>query len=417
MDRAIARRPAWRRYGGYAAGAILVAAVAVGLQARSGGHVYRVPVNRLTLGTVTEGAFEDFIALRGNAAPLLTAHLAADQGGRVKEVLVEDGATVAAGQPLIILGNPALELQVASHQASTASQINMLENTELQLEQTRFKYQHDLLDIDHEISKLKGELGRDKILLDGNALAPATYRQEEEEYAYEQALRTAIIASRDAEQRVRTTQLTQLRKTLASLAESSTIADASIAALTIRAPMDGRLTALDAEVGQSKPLGAVLGQVDSLDRFKLVAQVDEFYLGRVLPGQAALFTIDARDSRAKVVKIYPQVANGTFKMDLDFDGVPPAGLHTGQAIEMKLELGSTAHALLLPNGPFYQSTGGNWAFVLAPDGRSAVRRSVRLGRRNPDYVEVVEGLRPGERIIVSDYQAFQTMDRIAFETP
>ncbi len=194
------------------------------------------------------------------------------------------------------------------------------------------------------------------------------------------------------------------------------IANAGVEALTIRAPMDGQLTALDAEVGQSKASGAVMGQVNSADRFKLTAQVDEFYLGHVTAGQEALFNIDGHDYRAHVSKVYPQVTSGTFKTDLYFDGAAPGGIHVGQAIDLKIELGGASRAVMLPNGPFYQDTGGNWVFVVTPDGKSAVRRNVRLGRRNPDFVEVTDGLKPGERVIVSGYEAYLKMDRVEFSS-
>ncbi len=417
MDRPLTQRPPWRRYGIYTIVGILVLGVAVLLLSGLGSHAYRVPLDRLTFGTVTRAPFEDFVAVRATAAPFATSYLTADQGGTVKEVLAEDGAAVKVGQPLILLANAPLQLQVISREADTASQINALENTKLQIEELRFKYQHDLLDIEHQISKLKGDLTRDKILLNGNAIAPATYAQEEEEYAYELKLREATIASRDAEQKVHANQINQLRETLQRLNNSIDTAKASLDALTIRAPTDGQLTALNAEVGQSKAQGAVLGQVDSLDHFKLTAQVDEFYLGRVALGQAALFTIEGHALKANISKIYPQIASGTFKVDFHFVGLTPEGIHTGQAIDIKLELGGAASALMLPNGPFYQETGGHWAFVVAPDGKHATRRNLRLGRRNPEYVEVLEGLSPGERVIVSGYEAFQKVDRIEFEKP
>jgi len=395
MDRTIAPKPRWRKYAPWAAGAVAVAAIATWALWGVGGNVYRVPANRLTIGTATEGPFEDYIAVRGAVAPYITAYLTTDQGGTVKQVLVEDGARVKSGQPLIILSNPALQLQVAAQQ--------------LQFEQTRFKYQHDLLDIEHQISKLKNDLTRDKILLDGNAIAPSTYKQEQEEYNYYVKLRAATIASENAEQRVRATQLTGQ-----AAGAKSDIANAGVEALTIRAPMDGQLTALEAEVGQSKAQGAVLGQVNSADRFKLTAQVDEFYLGRVVVGQETLFSVDGRDYRARVAKVYPQVTNGTFKVDLYFNGTAPAGIHVGQAIDLKVELGGASRAVMVPNGPFYQDTGGNWVFALDPTGRYAMRRNVRLGRRNPDHVEVVDGLKPGEKIIVSGYVAFLKMDRVEF---
>ena len=417
MDTPLVRAPAWRRFVPYGIGALLLLGVIVWLLAGANRHVYRVPIDRLTFGEVTLGPFEDFIAVRSTAAPFTTHYLTADQGGTVKEVLAEDGTTVKTGQPLIILVNTALQLQVASREADTASQINSLENTKLQLEETRFKYQHDLLDIEHQISKLTGDLARDKILLDGNAIAPALYKQEEEEYSYELKLRAATTASRDAEQKVRASQLTQLQETLARLNDSIATAKASLDALTVRAPTDGHLTALNAEVGQSKAPGTVLGQVDSLDRFKLTAQVDEFYLGRIVLGQVALFTSDGRDYKASIAKIYPQVANGTFRIDLNFDNPSPQGIHTGQAFDIRVELGRAATAKMLPNGPFYQETGGNWVFVVAPDGRYATRRNVRLGRRNPEHVEVLDGLQTGEKVIVSGYEAFQKIERVEFEKP
>ena len=397
QDRAIRRKPSWQRYALIGVAAFGIAGVAAWALIGSGGNVYRAPRAQLTIGTVTQGPFEDFIAVRGAVAPLITAYLTTDQGGTVKKVLLEDGATVKAGQPLIILSNPALQLQVAAQQ--------------LAFEQTRFKYEHDLLDIEHQISKLKGDLARDKILLDGNAIAPSTYHQEEEEYAYNLKLRAATIASRGVEQGVRATQLSGQAQTAGSHVD---IANAGVEALTIRAPMDGQLTALEAEVGQSKAQGAVLGQVNSADRFKLTAQVDEFYLGKVTLGQETRFSVDGREYRAKVAKVYPQVINGTFKVDMYFTGPVPSGIHVGQAMDLKVELGGASTAVMLPNGPFYQDTGGNWVFAITPGGNSATRRVVRLGRRNPDFVEVVDGLKPGEKVIVSGYEAYQKMDRVEF---
>jgi HlyD family secretion protein len=415
MDRHLAPSSWWRRYAPHALAGVVAVAITIWLLTGLGGRVYRIPLDHVTIATVTRGPFEDYIAVRGTAAPFTTHYLTAEQGGVVKQVLVEDGATVKAHQPLMVLSNGVLELQVASREADTESQVNALENTRLQLEDGRFRQQHDLLDIEHQIETLKGALARDKVLLDGNAVAPSIYAQEQADYAYQLKLREATVASGEKERQVRETQLVQLGKTLRRLNESVATAKASLEALTIRAPMDGRLTALDAEVGQSKAAGAVLGQVDSLDRFKLTAQVDEFYLGRVTTGQTALFSADGHDYRATVVKIYPQVANGIFRIDLHFADSLPREIHVGQAIDMRLELGDAATATRLSNGPFYQDTGGHWLFVVSPDGHYAVRRTVRLGRRNPDHVEVLEGVAPGEKVIVSGYEAFQKVDRVELE--
>jgi HlyD family secretion protein len=399
MDQPVTRSRRWRRYVPYAAaGMVAVGVIAWLLLQHSKGHVYRLPLNRVTIGTVTQGAFEDYIAVRGTVAPRVIDYLTTDQGGTVKQVLVEDGAMVKRGQKLIILSNPALQLQVAAQQIT--------------FEQTRFKYQHDLLDIEHQISQLKSNLARDKILLDGNAIAPSTYQQELADYQYSLKLRDATVASRDAEQRARATQLTGQ-----AAGTQTDIANAGVDALTMRAPMDGQLTALDAEVGQVKAQGAVLGQVNSADRFKLTAQVDEYYLGHMTVGLRSDFTIGTGVFKAEIAKVYPQVINGTFKVDLHFDGATPPDIHVGQAIDLKLELGGASQAVVVANGPFYQDTGGNWAFVVDPDGSYAERRNIRLGRRNPDYAEVVDGLKPGERIIVSGYEDFLKMDRVEFTKP
>ena len=415
MDRLLARPPAWRRYAPYAAAAALVSGVAAWLLHGIGISTYRVPADQLTIGAVTRGKFEDYIAVRGTVAPLTAFYLTTEQGGVVKQVLAEDGATVKAGQPLVMLSNAALRLQVASREADISSQINAIESTKLQLEDTRFKYQSQLLDIQHQLAVLKSDLARDKILLDGHAIAPMLYAQEQEQYRYELKLRDATIASRNSEQGLRASQLAQLGKTLAWLRDNIATARASLEGLTIRAPIAGQLTALDAKVGESKTSGAVLGEVDSLDRFKLTAQVDEFYLGRTALGQTALLSVGDRRFQAMVVKIYPQVSDGTFKVDLHFKGHAPQGITVGQAIDMRLELGGAATALMLPNGPFYQDTGGQWAFVLSPDGKYAVRRRIELGRRNPDHVEVLDGLEPGERVIVSSYQGFEHVERVELE--
>lgn len=417
MDKPLARPPAWRRYGPYVAAAVIVAAGAFWLLHGMGISTYRVSADQLTIGTVTRGKFEDYIAVRATVAPLTTFYLTTEQGGVVKQVLAQDGATVKAGQPLIVLSNAGLRLQVASREADISSQINAIESTKLQLEDTRFKYQSQLLDIEHQLAVLKSDLARDKILLDGHAIAPMLYAQDQEQYHYEVKLRHATIASRNAEQQLRAIQLAQLGKTLAWLKQNIATARASLDALTIRAPTAGQLTALDAKVGQSKVGGAVLGQVDSLDRFKLTAQVDEFYLGRIALGQSALFSVGGRNFRATIVKVHPQVADGTFKVDLHFDGPAPQGITVGQAIDTRLELGGAATALMLPNGPFYQDTGGQWAFVLTPDGKYATRRNIELGRRNPDYVEVLQGLEPGERVIISSYQGFRHVERVELEKP
>ncbi len=416
MDRMVSHPSFRRRYWLYAAAGGVAIGVAAWLLAGAGGRVYRVPEDRVTIGTVTRGAFEDFAAVRGTVAPYTTNYLTTDQGGAVKQVLVEDGTVVKAGQPILILANPVLQMQVAAREAETAREVSEVQNTQLQLEQTRLTYQQQLLEIQYQVETLTSDLERDKRLLQAQALAQATYEKDKARLSYEEKVRAAAVSSHAVMEKVRKEQLSQLKNTIGRLNANLDAAHQSLDALTIRASMDGQLTALNAEVGQSKAAGAVLGQIDSLDRFKLTAEVDEFYLGRVKVGQQAIPLINGRESKAKVGKLYPQISNGTFKIDLAFDGQVPAGIHNGQAVDLKLELGGTSKALMLPNGAFYQDTGGNWVFVLKENGHTATRRNVRLGRRNPESVEVLEGLVPGERVIVSSYAAYQNIDRVEIES-
>ncbi len=414
MDRVIAKAPPWRRYWPYGAAAAVALLAGTWLMIAGGGRVYRVPMDQVSIGTVASGAFEDFAAVRGTVAPFVTNYLTTDQGGTVKQILVEDGAIVKKDQPLIVLANPTLQLEVAAREADTARQMSEVENTRLQLEQTRLDHQKSLFEIDHDVESLTADIARDKRLFEAKALASATYEKDKSKLAYVLKVQSAIQVSHGKMEGIRREQLAQLKTTLVRLNTNLEAARQSIEALTIRAPMDGQLTALDALAGQSKPQGAVLGQVDSLDRFKLTAQVDEFYLGRVRTGQQAISSINGRDYKATVAKVYTQVSNGTFKVDLAFTGAVPAGVHNGQAVEIKLQLGGTTKALLLPSGPFYQDGGGTWVFLL--DGKTAKRRAVKLGRRNPEFVEVLEGLKPGDRVIVSSYSAYQNIDRVELES-
>jgi HlyD family secretion protein len=400
MDRPIPARPRWRRFAPWVGAGIVLLGAVVWTVTSTQDRSYRVLAKQLTLSTVAQRSFDDFIALRGTVAPLVTAYLTTDQGGTVRQVLVEDGAMVKSGQPLIVLSNPALQLQVAAQQ--------------LTFEQTRFAYEQQLLDIEHEISKLQAKLVRDKILLDGNAIAPSTYQEEADEYQYRLKMRAALIASRKVEQRVRSTELIGDRWEAGSGSRPD-IANAGIEALTIRAPMDGQLTALDAHVGESKAHGAVLGQVNSADRFKLTADIDEYYLGRVVVGQAAVIAANGRTYPARVAKLYPQVANGAFKTDFHLDREVPPSMHVGQTSELRVELGGTRDAIVVANGPFYQTSGGNWVFVVDAEGKEAIRRTVALGRKNPQYVEILDGLKPGETVIVSSYAAYRNIDRIKLE--
>jgi HlyD family secretion protein len=397
--------------GGAAAAILVIWIIVAAFQER----VYRVAIDQIAVGTVREGPFEDFAAVRGLVVPLAVHYLTSDAGGVVQKVFVEDGTVVAANQPLMQLANTALELQVASREADTAGQISNLQNAELQLDETQFRYKHDLLDLEHQLVSTKATVERDNRLMKAGAIAGAVLESDRDNLIYLQKQRKMTIATRDLEEKLRSGQLLQIKETLERLQKSISAARASLDALTIRAPVAGELTALDAQIGQAKPAGAVFGQIDSQNEFKLTAEVDEYYVGRLTIGRTARFDIEGQSFAAKIIKIYPQVKDGGFKVDLAFAGRGPKAVHGGQTVDLKISLGGKVKALVLPNGPFYQDTGGNWVYVLGPDGSYATRRNVRLGRRNPQNIEVLDGLAPGERVILSSYGDFKEVNRIEFD--
>ncbi|MCC6917817.1 MAG: HlyD family efflux transporter periplasmic adaptor subunit [Alphaproteobacteria bacterium] len=416
MDRRIEKkRLTRRRLYGIAGGAAALALIVYLAFAVQGGRVYRMDAAQVTVSTVQRGTFDDFIPVRGKLAPLSTVYLETIEGGRVDRRLVEDGALVKAGQPLIDLSNAAIQLDVISREAQIAEQMNNLRTTDLLFEQTRIGYEKDLVEIGYEIVRLKRDLDRKRALVARGAISRATFDQVSDEYEYQLGRRRVTLDAQKKEQDLRAAQAAQLQETVKRLESNLDIARRSLDALQVKAPIDGQLTALDAEVGQSKQPGARLGQIDSVDAFKVTAEVDEFYVARVDIGQSASFTLGGQKVMAKVAKIYPQIREGRFTVDLTIDGPLPAGLRRGQAIDLRLELGGSSPALLVANGPFYQDTGGNWAFVLDGDGTSATRRDIRLGRRNPQVVEVLGGLNEGDRVVTSAYQSYLEMDRIAFD--
>jgi HlyD family secretion protein len=412
MDKVIARRglPRWAKFA-LAAAAVLIAAVAFYLMAPSA-NSQTVETGRLTVSTVERGRFDDFLPLRARVTPLVTVFLDAVEGGRVEQVLVEDGTFVQAGQPLAVLSNSDLQLNVLARQTEVTQQINSMRSQELALAQTRLANERALIEAELAVQTARRQFELQRPLAEQGYVPARTFADSRD--AYEAARRRADVLRRAqaTDERLQSTQLAQLRSSASALNSSLGIARASLDALNLRAPVTGQLTAFTIQVGQSFTRGQRLGQIDSAGRNKLVAQVDEFYLGRVAEGQVATAETGGRSYRLRVAKIYPQVNNGAFEVDLTFLGEEPRELQRGQTLQIRLTLGDPTPALLLPNGAFYTETGGNWVFVVAPDGRSAVKRQVRLGRRNADHIEVLEGLDPGERVITSPYTGFAERDRL-----
>jgi HlyD family secretion protein len=375
-----------------------------------------VAAERLTMSAVSKGTFDDFLPLRARVEPLVTVYLDAVEGGRVEKILVEDGAIVQQGQLLAVLSNSDLALNLLARQSDVSREVNSMRSQELALAQTSIGDERAVIDAQLAADKARRQYEMQKPLMEKGYVPAKVYNDSRDDYLSSQRRAEVLRRARAVNQRLQTSQLAQLRASNASLSGSLDIARSTLDALNLRAPVTGQLTAFSIQVGQSLNRGERLGQVDSAGRNKLVASVDEYYLGRVQPGQTATVEMVGKTYRAKVAKIYPQVKNGVFEADLTFVGAEPPGLNRGQTLQTKLTLGDPAPALLIPNGAFYNETGGAWVFVVAPGGGEAVKRNVRLGRRNADYIEVLEGLEPGERVITSPYTGFADKDRLDLET-
>jgi HlyD family secretion protein len=375
-----------------------------------------IAADRLTVSPVAKGRFDDFLPLRARVTPLLTVYLDAVEGGRVEKIMVEDGTMVRKGQLLAELSNSDLQLNVLARQADVSREINSMRNMELALAQTRTSDQRALIEADLAAGKARRQYEMERPLADKGFVAGKVFRDSRDDYLSNQHRAEVLRRGQATDEKLQSSQLAQLRTSNASLSQSLEIARSSLDALNLRAPVDGQITAFSIQVGQSLSRGERLGQIDSAGHNKLTADVDEFYLGRVQPGQIATVDYGGRTYRAKVAKIYPQVRNGTFEVDLWFLGQEPSDIQRGQTLQVKLTLGDPTPAVLIPNGAFYNETGGAFVFVVAPDGRSAVKRNVRLGRRNADSIEVLDGLQPGEKVITSPYTGFADKDRLDLQS-
>jgi len=411
MDRVIERKGLSKQVKLAIASAVLLVAVLLFYLTAPGANSQTVAANRLTISTVQRGTFDDFIPLRGRVTPLVSVYLDAIEGGRVEEVLVEDGAMVHKGQLLAVLSNAELQLSVLARQTEVTQQINSMRSQELALAQTRLQNERALIEADLATQKAQRQYEVQRPLAEKGFVAGRVIRDSRDEYDANRR-RSAVLRRQQAtDERLQSRQLAQLSQTAAVLNSGLGIARSSLDALNLRAPVSGQLTAFSIQVGQSLDRGERLGQIDT-EGNKLVALVDEFYLGRVQEGQMATAEVGGKVYRLKLAKIYPQVRNGTFEVDFHFVGQAPANVQRGQTIQTKLTLSDPTKAVLIPNGAFYNETRGNWVFVVAPDGRQAVKRQVRLGRRNAEYIEVLEGLEVGERVLTSPYTGFAERDRL-----
>jgi HlyD family secretion protein len=412
MDRAVARPRRWPRRVLVAAAVAALGVPAVLWSRGAGQRSLAVASDRVTIAKVVRGQFDDFVQIRGRVSPLRTIFVDTSQGGQVEAVHVEDGATVVRGQLLVDLSNTALQLDLISREAQITEQLNNLRGLELAHEQSRLSSRRELVDTEYQVDRLTHLVSRSEELVQSGASPRADLEDSRVELAYYQKRLSVLNDSQRAADRLQKAQVVQLRVAAQQLDRNLEIARRNLDTLHVRAPADGQLSAFDLEVGQSLRPGDRIAQLDDPRRYKLIAELDEFYLNRVDLEQAAEYPAGGTTYQLRVRKIRPQVQDGHFQLELEFVGASPADLRRGQTAQTRLQLGQPSEAVLVPNAAFYNDTGGAWVFVVASDQRHALRRKVRLGRRNPQAIEVLEGLSPGEHIVSSSYASYLDSDRL-----
>jgi HlyD family secretion protein len=412
MDRAVPRRSPWPRRA-IVAGALAAVGVAGIIALRpTSARSQAVAGERLAIARVERGQFEDVVQIRARVAPLRTTFVDTSSGGQVESILVEDGARVEKGQLLCVLSNTALQLDLISREAQITEQLNNLRGLELDQEQTRLVHEREMVEVSYQIRRLTREIERAEQLVARGVTPSAELDDRRDELVYYRRRREVQLETRAAADRLQRAQLVQLRAAAAQLERNLEIARRNLESLKVSAPASGQLSAFTLEVGQSLAAGDRIGQIDDPERFKLIADIDEFYLSRVAVGQPAEVDLDGTRHALQVARIRPEVQNGVFQVELTFTGDAPTASRRGQTVQVRLVLGQPGEALLVPNAAFFHDTGGTWVFVVSSDRRHAVRRTVRLGRRNPQAIEVLDGLVAGEEIVTSPYTNFLDLDRL-----
>lgn len=382
-----------------------------------GNHASTIRVDRdkVSISPVTEGLFNDYIRVIGTVEPIRFIYLDATEGGRVEQIINDEGAMVKKGDIILKLSNPDLKLNILTAEARLAEQINFLRNTRIQMEQDKLTLQRQILQMDYDILKKKRKYTQNQRFYKKDMISEDDYLASKEDYEYAIKTRHILGERQKTDSAFRAVQVKQMEYNLDRMKTNLDLVKQRMENLDVKAPIDGQIGLLDAEIGQSIPQGSRIGQVNDLSAFKVTAQVDEHYIDRVRKGLKASFTRQDKSYDMTVKKVYPEVRNGTFKIDMVFDNEVPQNIRSGQTYHVELQLGQAQKSVLIPRGGFFQSTGGQWIFVLSKDGSEATRRNIRIGRQNPQYYEVLEGLKPGEQVITSGYDTFGDNERVVFK--
>lgn len=417
MDRVIEKKK-WGRKRLLTIGGItaLVLLIVASFYFTSGKSKLNVNTDRISISEVTKGSFQEFIPVNGVVLPVTTIYLDAVEGGRVEEKFVEDGATVKKGQPILRLSNTDLELSLSNQETQVYDVLTQMQNTRNNADQNTIRQLNQMAEVDNATIEAERLYKLNKQLYDQNAIGSQDYKSSENNYNYQVRRQKLTKETLDKDLISGKQQISQAAQSYARMQNALMLMRKKVGDLVVRAPVDGQLTSLDAEIGQSKNKGERLGQIDVLSGFKIRADIDQHYISRIYTDLIGKFNFAGKDYKLKIKKVFTQVnANGSFQVDMEFiDSVPP-GIRRGQTLQVGLNLSAETQAVLVPKGGFFQATGGNWIFKVSDDGKKAYRTDIQLGMQNPDYYQVLQGLQPGDKVITSSYENYGTMQELVLK--
>lgn len=418
MDKILEKKTGWRlaftkKALPYWGGALLLVFI-IYLIARPHDKTLRVDRDAISVGTAALGEFNDYIRIGGQVQPMTTIQISPQEGGVVEKIIVEEGSIVKAGDPILILSNDNLDLQILNSEAELAEKENIQRNTQISMEQQKLEVRQNELDYGMQTDRLRRAYEQQKALYEDRLIAKEDYLKAKEDY--ELAVRKYELVKERAVQDslYRGAQIDRMEESLENMRLNMQMIRRRKDNLVVKAPIDGELGLLDVTLGQSIAAGTKIGQINSVGTYKIEARIDEHYIDRVVTGLGATFERQGETYSASIRKVYPEVRDGKFQADFKFDGQQPENIRTGQTYYLNLQLGQPEEAIIIPRGTFYQKTGGKWIYVLTPDGGKAVKREIRIGRQNPQYYEVLEGLEPGEKVVTSSYDTYGDSDVLVF---
>lgn len=414
MDKIIEKKKGWRRaftrkaLPWWGAGVLLLF---IGwLILRDSSSTLIVDKDTLSFADVKEGEFNDYIRISGQVQPLVTIQISPIEGGVVREIMIEEGSQVHKGDEILRLSNDNLDLQILNAEAELAEKENILRNTQIQMEQDRLSVKQSQAELQMNVGRLKRNYEQQQALYDDRLVSREDYLKAKEDYLLAKE-KLSLVSEKDVQDSLyRSTQVVRMSESLDNMIRNMQMIRKRKDNLTIKAPIDGQLGLLDAVLGENIAAGTKIGQISDMSSYKIEAQIDEHYIDKVTPGLMATIERQGTTYEAMLRKVYPEVRDGKFKADFKFGDSVPDNIRNGQTYYLNLQLGSPAEAVIIPRGNFYQKTGGKWIYVLSPGGDKAAKREIKIGRQNPQYYEVMEGLSPGEKVIVSGYESFGDND-------